>query len=113
MSMNEGWMDVSRLALSPFLGLHVVAVVKVWEGGGSSSCAQLCKATSRSRRERCLVEVCPQLQRGSGGRQCCFPCCPPLGTGKREESEDNKKAALGIPSQFLSRSPTVAKTSHI
>lgn len=35
-------MDLSRLALSPFLDSHVVAVVKVWEGGGSL--LQLCTA---------------------------------------------------------------------
>lgn len=35
-------MDLSRLALSPFLDSHVVAVVKIWEGGGSL--LQLCTA---------------------------------------------------------------------
>lgn len=33
-SVYEWVMDLSRLALSPFMDLNVVAVVKIWEGGG-------------------------------------------------------------------------------
>jgi len=41
------------------------------------------KPHGRSRKERCPVEACLQL-RGTGGPQCCFPCCPPLWTERRE-----------------------------